>query len=76
MIFCIIDEVDNILIDEARTPCIISGEAMEASELCKYANYIIKQLKEEDYEKDEKIELQISLKMVWRTWKKFLEMKV
>lgn len=52
--FCIIDEVDNILIDEARTPCIISGEAMEASELCKYANYIIKQLKEEDYEKDEK----------------------
>lgn len=52
--FCTIDEVDNILIDEARTPCIISGESVESSELCKYADYIVKQLVDDDYEKDEK----------------------
>lgn len=52
--FAIIDEVDSILIDEARTPLIISGEASKASDLCIEADKIIKQLSKEDYEIDEK----------------------
>lgn len=49
--FAIVDEVDSILIDEARTPLIISGAAEDSSELYKKVNQIIPKLKEgEDYE--------------------------
>jgi preprotein translocase subunit SecA len=50
----IIDEVDSILIDEARTPLIISGPAEDSSELYRQVNLIIPELAPEDYEKDEK----------------------
>ncbi|MBO6824957.1 MAG: preprotein translocase subunit SecA [Sneathiella sp.] len=52
--FAIVDEVDSILIDEARTPLIISGPAEDSSELYRAVNELIPQLKEEDYEVDEK----------------------
>ena len=52
--FAIVDEVDSILIDEARTPLIISGQAEDSSELYQSVNQIIPKLVEEDYEKDEK----------------------
>jgi preprotein translocase subunit SecA len=52
--FAIVDEVDSILIDEARTPLIISGPAEDSSELYMRVNEIIPQLAPEDYEKDEK----------------------
>ena len=52
--YCIVDEVDSILIDEARTPLIISGEGEKSTELYKIANFFVSQLTEEDYEIDEK----------------------
>ncbi|MDQ6986301.1 MAG: preprotein translocase subunit SecA [Mariprofundaceae bacterium] len=52
--YAIVDEVDSILIDEARTPLIISGPAEQAGDLYQQADAIIKQLSESDYEKDEK----------------------
>ncbi|MCL2505273.1 MAG: preprotein translocase subunit SecA [Alphaproteobacteria bacterium] len=52
--FAIVDEVDSILIDEARTPLIISGPAEDSSELYKKVDSLIPQLEEKDYEKDEK----------------------
>src|SRR3546814_6690833 len=52
--FAIVDEVDSILIDEARTPLIISGPAEDSSAGYLAANKLIPQLVEEDYEKDEK----------------------
>jgi len=52
--FAIVDEVDSILIDEARTPLIISGPAEQAGTLYQQADVLIKQLDESDYEKDEK----------------------
>jgi len=52
--YAIVDEVDSILIDEARTPLIISGPAEQATELYNQADVLIKQLNEEDYDKDEK----------------------
>ena len=52
--FAIVDEVDSILIDEARTPLIISGAAEDSSEKYILVNKIIPQLVEKDYEKDEK----------------------
>ncbi|MDE0932956.1 MAG: preprotein translocase subunit SecA [Novosphingopyxis baekryungensis] len=52
--FAIVDEVDSILIDEARTPLIISGPTDDRSELYSSINGIIPQLAEDDYEKDEK----------------------
>ena len=52
--FAIVDEVDSILIDEARTPLIISGAAEDSSEKYISVNKIIPQLSEDDYEKDEK----------------------
>ncbi len=52
--FAIVDEVDCILIDEARTPLIISGPAEDSSELYKRIDTIIPKLTEEDFEKDEK----------------------
>lgn len=52
--YAIVDEVDSILIDEARTPLIISGPAEDSSELYIAANKVIPQLTPEHYEKDEK----------------------
>jgi preprotein translocase subunit SecA len=52
--FAIVDEVDSILIDEARTPLIISGPAEQATDLYQQADVLMKQLNESDYEKDEK----------------------
>jgi len=52
--FGIVDEVDSILIDEARTPLIISGPTDDKSELYIRVNEVVHQLVEEDYEKDEK----------------------
>jgi len=52
--FAIVDEVDSILIDEARTPLIISGAAEDSSELYKAVNALIPKLTEADYEMDEK----------------------
>ncbi|AUA30105.1 TPA: preprotein translocase subunit SecA [Clostridioides difficile] len=52
--FAIVDEVDSILIDEARTPLIIAGEGDEDSKLYELANSFIKTIKEEDYELDRK----------------------
>ncbi|HKX91323.1 MAG TPA: preprotein translocase subunit SecA [Sphingomicrobium sp.] len=52
--FAIVDEVDSILIDEARTPLIISGPTDDKSDLYIGADRIVKALAETDYEKDEK----------------------
>jgi preprotein translocase subunit SecA len=52
--FAIIDEVDSILIDEARTPLIISGPSFDSSEIYIKIDRIIPPLKEDDYELDEK----------------------
>ena len=52
--FAIVDEVDSILIDEARTPLIISGPTEDNSELYKTINTLIPLLNEEDIEIDEK----------------------
>ena len=52
--YAIVDEVDSILIDEARTPLIISGPTEDNSDLYKKINTIIPLLKEEDVEIDEK----------------------
>ena len=52
--FAIVDEVDNILIDEARTPLIISGPAEDSSTLYAQVDKLIPLLGEDDFEKDEK----------------------
>ncbi|MEJ0061814.1 MAG: preprotein translocase subunit SecA [Alphaproteobacteria bacterium] len=52
--FAIVDEVDSILIDEARTPLIISGPAEDSSELYIKVNALMPRLESGDYEKDEK----------------------
>ncbi|MHA1565552.1 MAG: preprotein translocase subunit SecA, partial [Alphaproteobacteria bacterium] len=52
--FAIVDEVDSILIDEARTPLIISGPTEDSSQDYMAIDKLIPQLAEEDYEKDEK----------------------
>ena len=52
--FAIVDEVDSILIDEARTPLVISGQSEESSMLYKTIDKFIPLLKEDDYELDEK----------------------
>lgn len=52
--YAIVDEADSILIDEARTPLIISGAAEDSSELYRSVNTIIPLLGEGDFEKDEK----------------------
>lgn len=52
--FAIVDEVDSILIDEARTPLIISGPTDDKSDLYISVNEIVQSITEEDYEKDEK----------------------
>ena len=54
--YAIVDEVDSILIDEARTPLIISGPAEDSSELYRSVDAVVKELVKdaETYEKDEK----------------------
>jgi len=52
--FAIVDEVDSILIDEARTPLIISGPTDDKSDLYISVDGIVKTFKPSDYEKDEK----------------------
>ncbi len=51
--FAIVDEVDSILIDEARTPLIISGRGFKSSDDYKTADKFVKTLKADDYEIDE-----------------------
>ena len=53
--FAIVDEVDSILIDEARTPLIISGAVEDMGEMYAAADKIIPYLVEDDYELDEKV---------------------
>ncbi len=52
--FAIVDEVDSILIDEARTPLIISGPSQDRSELYQVIDKVIPELQEEHYKLDEK----------------------
>ena len=58
--YAIVDEVDSILVDEARTPLIISGPTQDQSELYRTLDTFIPQLAEEHYELDEKTR-QVSL---------------
>ena len=52
--YCIVDEVDSILIDESRTPLIISGKVDDKSNLYLAANEFVKRLQKKDYDLDEK----------------------
>ena len=52
--FCIVDEVDSILIDESRTPLIISGRVEDKSSFYVLADEFINKLQKEDFELDEK----------------------
>ena len=52
--YCIVDEVDSILIDESRTPLIISGKLEDKTNLYSIANEFIGYLQNKDYELDEK----------------------
>lgn len=52
--YAIIDEVDSVLVDEARTPLIISGSGDKSTKLYALANSFAKNLKADDYIKDEK----------------------
>ena len=52
--FCIVDEVDSILIDEARTPLIISGPTEDNSSQYFLCNKLVNQLSKEHYDTDEK----------------------
>ncbi len=53
--FAIVDEVDSILIDEARTPLIISGQGEKSTEFYRVADFFVKRLQQEtDYTVDEK----------------------
>ena len=52
--YCIVDEVDSILIDESRTPLIISGKLEDKTNLYTISNELIKYLQNKDFELDEK----------------------
>ncbi len=52
--FCIVDEVDSILIDESRTPLIISGKLDDKTTLYLTSNEFVKHLQKNDFELDEK----------------------
>ena len=52
--FCIVDEVDSILIDESRTPLIISGKLEDKTSLYSTSNDFIQHLQKKDFELDEK----------------------
>ena len=56
--FAIVDEVDSILIDEARTPLIISGKGEESSKLCEMADYFVSRLKKQVFSTTDNKELQ------------------
>ncbi|GIS05292.1 MAG: hypothetical protein CM15mP109_00480 [Candidatus Dadabacteria bacterium] len=51
--FAIVDEVDSILIDEARTPLIISGQVEDKTELYNKINKVIPKIEDNHYEIDE-----------------------
>ncbi|MSO80944.1 MAG: preprotein translocase subunit SecA [Alphaproteobacteria bacterium] len=53
--FAIVDEVDSILVDEARTPLIISGQAEDSSTAYVAVDTVIPRLAAEDFERDEKV---------------------
>jgi len=53
--YAVIDEVDSVLIDEARTPLVISGPTEDNSELYRLVDKVMPRLVDADYEKDEKI---------------------
>ena len=53
--YAIVDEVDSILVDEARTPLIISGPTEDSSDLYKAVDKLIPLLDDDDFEKDEKV---------------------
>ncbi len=52
--FAVVDEVDSILVDEARTPLIISGPSTDSSDLYQKIDVLMKKLQPEDYDKEEK----------------------
>ena len=52
--YCIVDEVDSILIDESRTPLVISGRLEDKTNFYSISNEFIKHLQNKDYELDEK----------------------
>ena len=52
--FCIVDEVDSILIDESRTPLVISGKLEDKNTLYVTSNEFISHLQKSDFELDEK----------------------
>ena len=54
-VFAIVDEVDSILVDEARTPLIISGAIEDRSDLYNTIDALVPELTESDYEVDEKM---------------------
>ena len=54
IIHCIVDEVDSILIDESRTPLIISGRVEDKATLYTISNNFINHLQKSDFELDEK----------------------
>ena len=60
--FAIVDEVDSILIDEARTPLVISQEANTNTNLYPIINRIVKFLHDEDYEINEESKIYYYLK--------------
>ena len=55
--FCILDEADSILIDEARTPLIISAPKEDANNLYTICDVFVKHLKEDEYEIDNQLKL-------------------
>jgi preprotein translocase subunit SecA len=64
--FAIVDEVDSILIDEARTPLIISGPAEAASEKYRSLNEVVAKLvKDEHYNVDERASAPPSTTRAW-----------
>jgi preprotein translocase subunit SecA len=68
--YAIVDEVDSILIDEARTPLIISGEADKPTELYYRVAKVIPRLKnEEDYHVNEKDRLVTLTEKAFPGWK-------
>ena len=55
--FCVLDEADSILIDEARTPLIISAPKEDANNLYTICDVFVKHLREDEYEKDDELKL-------------------
>lgn len=75
--YAIVDEVDSILIDEARTPLIISGIAEKSTDMYKLADRFVRTLrKDEDYVVDEKAKaVSLTEKGIVKA-EKFLELKI